>query len=161
MANKEDKPGAPLGWLVLLVRVALGGLFIFAGLMKLKDPQSFAEAINGFKVIPYETVHLITVSAFLTPWIEIVAGAMLIVGFWARSSALLIGLMLLAFIAAIASVLARGMEINCSCFGKFERPCTGPIGPCHLIRNGVLLAMALFVVWKGPGALAIDRQSTK
>jgi len=153
--------GRPIGWLVLVTRVALGGLFIFAGVNKLLNPQHFLQAIDAFKIIPKEADHLSVVGAFTVPWIEILAGAMLVLGWWARASALVIGSLLLVFLGAIISVLARDLSVSCSCFGKFEIPCTGPIGVCHIVRNAVLLALAIIVIAWGPGPLALDRESTK
>jgi uncharacterized membrane protein YphA (DoxX/SURF4 family) len=144
------------GWIVLVARVFLGALFIFAAVMKLSNPQSFAEAINAFKILPD---HLVVLATFVVPWIEAVLGVALILGLWTRSAALVLSLLLVAFIAALVSVLDKG--ITCSCFGKFEIPCSGPVGWCHVIRNTVLLALAALVVAKGPGSLAIDRESTK
>jgi uncharacterized membrane protein YphA (DoxX/SURF4 family) len=148
-----------MGWLVFPARVLLGGLFVFAGVMKLTSPQLFVQAIAAFKLnIPD---HLLILLTFVVPWTEILAGTALALGLWARSSALLIALMLLGFIGGIASVLIRKMDVHCSCFGSFEIPCTGPVGPCHLIRNTVLLALAGIVLAWGPGPLAIDRESAR
>ncbi|MFA6044242.1 MAG: MauE/DoxX family redox-associated membrane protein [Phycisphaerales bacterium] len=150
----------PLGWLVLPCRIILGGLFVFAGVIKLMNPQLFQQAIAAFKV-PGMPSHLEILLTFVVPWCEIAAGAALLLGLWTRSAALLLSSMLVVFIALISSVLWRGMDVKCGCFGKFEVPCTGPVGPCHLVRNGVLLALGLMVVFFGPGPLAIDRESTK
>src|SRR5262245_13085686 len=141
------------GWVALAVRLVLGGLFVFAGVMKLNDVQQFAFAVKAFKILPDS---LIVFAAFAVPWTEIVAGLMLVYGWWARSAALLIGAMLLAFIAAIVSVIMRDLDVKCTCFGKFEFPCTGPVGVCHLVRNSVLAAMAGLVVLMGPGPLAAE-----
>ena len=66
------------------------------------------------------------------------------------------------FIAAITSVLLRpGIDTKCGCFGKFEWPCGETVGVCQLFRDLVMLAMAVFLMVKGPGPLAIDRESTK
>lgn len=150
----------PLGWLVLPCRVILGGLFVFAGVLKLMNPQLFQQSIAAFKV-PGLPGHLEILLTFVVPWCEITAGAALLLGVWTRSAALMLSTLLLGFISLIASVLIRGMDVKCGCFGKFEIPCTGPVGPCHLIRNSVLLALGLVVVFFGPGPLAIDRESTK
>ena len=144
-----------VGWLVLPTRLALGGIFTFAGVLKLLDPQSFAFAVKGFKVLPD---HLIVPTAFAVPTIEILAGVLLILGLWTRASALTIFLLLIGFTVGMGAVIHRGESIKCTCFGKIEWPCSGAIGTCHLIRNSVLGLMAIVIVAWGPGPLVIDRQ---
>jgi uncharacterized membrane protein YphA (DoxX/SURF4 family) len=148
-----------LGWLAFPARLLLGGLFVFAGVMKLLNPTLFAQAIGAFKFNLPD--HLLVVSAFVTPWVEIVAGAAMVLGVWSRAAAGLICVMLVGFLGALASVLVRGLDVHCSCFGEFEYPCTGAVGWCQIVRNTVLLVLGLTVVFLGPGPLAIDRESTK
>ena len=161
MSTRTDTSSTAIGGLVLVFRVILGALFIFAAVMKLSSPASFALAIAAFKIIPEHADHVTKLAAYAVPWIELVCGVCLILGLWARSAALVLCLMLVAFIAMILSTMARGMDVSCSCFGKFELPCTGPVGWCHIVRNAVLLAVAAFVLRKGPGSLAVDRESTR
>jgi uncharacterized membrane protein YphA (DoxX/SURF4 family) len=150
-----------MGWLVLPCRVILGGLFVFAGVMKLLKPMDFAQAIEAFKLMPEKAEHLTVLATFVMPWLEIITGGFLVIGLWARSAALVISALLVVFIGMIASVLVRGLDVNCGCFGKFEYPCTGPMGWCQIIRDLVMLGMGAVVVAWGPGPLAIDRESTK
>lgn len=153
MADPGSK-ARPIGWIVLPVRVLLGAIFVLAGYLKIEDPQAFAFAIKGFKILPD---HLIVSAAFVLPCIEILAGVLLIVGLWARSAAIVIFLMLLAFTAGQFSVIQRGLDVKCTCFGNLEWPCSGAIGTCHLVRNSVLMLMAIVAATLGPGPLAIDR----
>ncbi len=159
--STASKPPAALGGLVLVLRLVLGGLFIFAAVMKLSSPAAFAMAIAAFKVIPAHADHLTKLSAYAVPWIELVCGLCLLAGAWTRAAALVISTLLVAFIAMILSTMIREMDVTCSCFGKFEIPCEGPVGWCHVVRNAVLLAISVFVLWKGPGSLALDRESTR
>ncbi len=144
----------PIGWLVLPVRVFLGAIFVLAGYLKISDPQSFAFAVKAFQILPD---HLIVPTAFALPCIEILAGVLLIIGLWTRGSAVVIFLMLLGFTAGQAWVINRGLDVKCSCFGNLEWPCAGGVGTCHLVRNGVLMLMAIIAATLGPGPLAIDR----
>jgi putative oxidoreductase len=147
------------GWLIFVVRVLLGALFIFAGVMKLRDIQHFVQAVGAFKIIPEGAEHLQVLTAFVVPWIEILAGLMLVLGWWTRAAALTISLMLATFIVGIGSVIARDLDVKCTCFGKFEIPCDGPIGWCHIVRNSVLLVGTLLILVKGAGRLALDRDA--
>ncbi|MDX2132859.1 MAG: MauE/DoxX family redox-associated membrane protein [Planctomycetota bacterium] len=155
---KTKSPSIVWGGLALVVRVLLGGLFVFAAIVKLRNPQLFVQGVMAFKILPD---HLATLTAFVVPWLEVLAGVALILGWWARAGAVVLGGMLLAFIGGMLSVLARDLDVHCSCFGKFEIPCSGAIGPCHLARNAVLFAMAMYVAVVGPGSLAVDRESMK
>ncbi|RLA57767.1 MAG: hypothetical protein DRR04_12290 [Gammaproteobacteria bacterium] len=144
-------------WFVLLSRIVVGGLFVVAGSIKLRSPQEFANAIKAFKVFPAETGdHLIMMSTFTMPWVELIAGVLLIIGWRARDAALVISGMLAMFILAVISVIARKLEVDCGCFGKLELFCDGPIGACGIIRNLVMLAMALAVLVRGAGPWSVD-----
>lgn len=149
-----DPTRTPIGILLLVLRVVLGGLFVFAAVLKLRDPQAFVESVMAFKILPE---HLATLTAFALPWAEAMCGVLLILGLWARAAALLLVVMVAVFVAGIVSAMYRGLELSCGCFGKFEIPCKNPVGVCHIVRNSVLLVMALVILMSGPGSLAIDR----
>lgn len=152
-------PAAVNAWGIigLFCRVALGGLFILAGVLKLQNPLHFKQAIAAFKVPTPE--HLTLLATYSIPWTELVAGTLLVLGWWARPAAGLIGVMLLGFIGAMASVLWRGIDTHCSCFGKLEFPCGSSVGWCQIVRNSVLLLLAAVVVVRGAGSLALQRES--
>jgi uncharacterized membrane protein YphA (DoxX/SURF4 family) len=144
--------------LALPLRVGLGGLFCLAAFKKLQDPQSFAEAIKGFRVVDHNQLgSLISTGAFVIPWVEMIAGVLLILGLWSRASALAIGLALLAFIAGLVSVIARGIDASCSCFGDLNLFCSSAVGWCQVIRNLLLMVPAAYLVWRGGGLVALDR----
>lgn len=143
--------------LQLPCRVGLGGLFCLAAWTKLHDPQSFAEAIKGFKVLSeHDHAFLITAGTFVIPWTEMVAGVALILGLWTRAAALTLALALLGFIAGLVSVLSRGLATDCSCFGDMRLICPPEVGWCQVIRNLVLLLPAGYLLWRGGGAVALD-----
>lgn len=145
------------GLACLVSRVILGGLFILAGVLKLQNPLHFKQAILAFKITTPE--HLTTLATFALPWTELLAGVLLVLGWWARPAAGVLALMLAAFIAAMASVMLRGIDTHCSCFGKLEFPCGSSVGWCQIIRNSVLLAFAAVVLARGAGSLAIEREN--
>lgn len=147
-------------WAVLICRVVLGALFITAGVLKLRDHTRFAESIMAFK-IPFMTDPLVQLATFVMPWTEALAGALLLIGRWTRGAALLVGALLVAFVAMIASAIARELSLSCSCFGELEYPCPSEVGPCHLVRNGVMLAMALAILILGPDRLTLDRRGRR
>ena len=98
---------------VLLCRLAVGGVFIYASLDKLAHPQAFAEAIHHYRLVPYALLHP---SALLLPMLEFVLGAALVLGIARRGASLWAAFLLVVFTIAIGTALARGLDISCGCF---------------------------------------------
>lgn len=137
--------------LATLARIALGALFIFSGAVKLIDPQAFAFAIKGFKLV--ENHDLISQATFSIPWTEVLIGALLVLGLWTRVASGALLLMVAGFTAAIVSVLARDIDTSCGCFGKFLG---SKIDETTVIRNVVLLSLTMVVFVKRGGFLTLD-----
>jgi uncharacterized membrane protein YphA (DoxX/SURF4 family) len=100
-------------WLTVRVQIALGLFFVVAALPKLVDPPSFAHMIYNYRIVPGTFVNVL---ALVMPWFELLAGLALILGIWTRTSAALVGALLLVFIVAISLNLARTNAIDCGCF---------------------------------------------
>ena len=100
-------------WLTIRVQIALGAIFIVAALPKITDPPSFAHMIYNYRILPG---GLINISALVMPWVEVLAGLMLILGIWVRPARWIITLLLVTFMIAIAINLGRGNAIDCGCF---------------------------------------------
>lgn len=100
-------------YLLLGLRLVLGGVFIYASVYKIAEPEDFARSIYNYRMLPEETINLM---AIIMPWLELICGTFIIIGSLVRGSAMLIGLMLLVFIIAISAALARGLDISCGCF---------------------------------------------
>jgi uncharacterized membrane protein YphA (DoxX/SURF4 family) len=139
-----------------VLRLLLGAFFVFASLDKIASPAAFAKIVYQWQVIGPVPSNLVAVTL---PWIEIVAGLLLIAGVWKRESALVIALMLVVFIVAAGSVMARGIDVeNCGCvsLAKAGAPTTWPpawmkgVGWFLVGRNLVLLAAALVIVFLSP-----------
>lgn len=99
--------------LVVICRLLLGAVFIYASWEKLLDPGGFAQNIHYYRMVPYPLLHSFAV--FL-PVLEFVVGAALILGVQLRGAALLTLLMNLMFMVAITTALLRGLDISCGCF---------------------------------------------
>lgn len=104
--------------LLVVFRFVAGGFFVWAGVLKIADPLEFARNIMNYRAFPHE---LAFITALVLPWVEVIAGGLLIAGLFKRSSALLISLMLAAFIGLVALALARGIDTSCGCFGSLSR----------------------------------------
>jgi uncharacterized membrane protein YphA (DoxX/SURF4 family) len=128
--------------LLLCARFALGGVFVIAGALKIADPTGFATAITHYQLLP-EWAPLL---AAMLPTIEIVGGAALLAGPlpWRRAGALCLGALMILFMVAAASALARGVDVACGCFGS----ASGAVSAWTLVRDGALLAAAaLTLAW--------------
>ncbi len=137
-------------WFQLPARLLLGGYFIYASLDKIAQPAAFARIVYQWQVVGPVPSNLVAV---LLPWTELLAGALLVVGVWKRESALVIALLLVVFLAAATSVLARGIDVvNCGCTSLASQPpsswppaWTRGVGWFLITRNLVLLAVALLL----------------
>ncbi len=144
--------------LQLPMRVGLGGLFAYAAWMKIGNVQAFAFSIKGFKIVDADTHgHLIISAAFTMPWVELIAGVLLVLGLWTRAATLTIGLMLIFFIAALLHVIfSPEVDADCSCFGDMNLVCSSTVGWCQVIRDLVMLVPVVYLLWRGGGILALD-----
>ncbi len=102
----------------LVFRLVLGGLFIYAGAVKVLDPLGFAQDIRNYRLVG-QTLSF--VAAVVLPWLEILAGAFLVAGVWKRGAALLISGLLVFFIVLTLVTMARGLDVDCGCFGSLSR----------------------------------------
>lgn len=123
------------------VRICLGAIFIYAALPKIADPVAFAGSVANYQLLPYFWSYLV---AAVLPFLELGCGLLLVSGYRAKSAALLIALLNLAFMAALVSVILRGLDIDCGCF----RQGGGKTSPwLALARDALFLAMAATAIW--------------
>ncbi len=124
----------------LLLRVLLGGIFIYAAWTKLRAPwELFAMSIDSYQILPLRAVELVARSL---PWFELLVGILLMAGLWLRSAAVATSLLLGVFFGLMVRAYATGQEINCGCFGPGEL-----ISWKTLLRDGSLLAGSLALTW--------------
>ena len=109
-------------YLTLLSRLAIGGMYIVASYYKIVEPASFAKSIWQYHMVPGELINLM---ALTLPWVELIVGVAIIIGWTYRGAVLWANLLLVIFIAALASTIARGIDIDCGCF-KAGQTATGP-----------------------------------
>jgi uncharacterized membrane protein YphA (DoxX/SURF4 family) len=101
-------------WLGALARLVLGAVWVAAGALKLPDPTESVRAVRNYRILPESVVPLV---GHALPVVEVLIGVCLLLGLLVRANAVLSGVLLLAFIAGIASAWARGLSIECGCFG--------------------------------------------
>ena len=142
-------------WLTLLSRLILGGVLFAAGALKIGNLQKSAMAVRAYEMLPVELANFL---GYALPWIEIGIGLLLIVGASVKICGVLGAFTMLAFIIAIAQAWARGLSIDCGCFGG-----GGTIDPeetkylSEIIRDIGLLAMGVFLYYFPKGKLSLDR----
>ena len=101
----------------VLLRVVVGGIFVYAGAVKLSNPLEFADAIATFQLLPPQLVNMVALSL---PPFEMVAGLLLVCGWKLRAAALGILVLTFVFAVALAQALVRGLPVDCGCFGSGE-----------------------------------------
>jgi uncharacterized membrane protein YphA (DoxX/SURF4 family) len=125
-------------WLAFVLRLYIGGTFVYASMYKINYPAEFAGSIASYELVPYWAVGVMAVAM---PWLELVCGLLAIVGVRPKASILtLMGLMAL-FTLAVTITLARGVPIGCGCFQTIE----DPISWRTLIRDLLWLGMTLHI----------------
>jgi uncharacterized membrane protein YphA (DoxX/SURF4 family) len=136
----------------LALRLLLGAVFVYASLDKIANPLGFAKAVYQWQVGGPIASNLVAVTL---PWIELVAGALLILGTWRREAAAVVATLLLVFLAAAVSVLARGIDVtNCGCVSVTADAAASAWPPAWMrgvgwfliTRNLLLLGAALAIV---------------
>ncbi len=126
--------------MLLALRIVLGAIFVTAGALKVGDPVAFADSIWAFHLVPNAVVMPM---ALMLPVFEITAGALLIIGRITGTAAMAILLLTAVFTAAIGSALARGLTLDCGCFGQGAPTVSGMW--LDLGRDLLLLAAACIV----------------
>jgi uncharacterized membrane protein YphA (DoxX/SURF4 family) len=101
-------------WVGLVARLTIGIVWLIAGGLKAFNPYSAGAAVRAYEIFP---VDLATVIGQILPWLEIGLGVLLILGVFTRAAAVASAVLFLAFIAGISSAWARGLTIDCGCFG--------------------------------------------
>lgn len=102
-------------WLQLALRLVIGGVFVYAGATKLENPQSFADSIASFQLLP---VQLINIVALSLPLFEVICGLLLVIGWQKRAIAFGFVVLTSMFAVFLIQGIARGLEVDCGCFGS-------------------------------------------
>lgn len=156
-----QEPPVPAWWGVvgLLARLVLGGVLVVAGWLKVTDITSSVQSVVAYELFSYELARVVGTAL---PVVEIAVGVLLVVGLLTRASAAVGGLLMIVFIAGIASAWARGLSIDCGCFGT-----GGPVDPedtryfSEILRDLGLLVLAAWLVVRPRTPLSLDQLLTK
>jgi uncharacterized membrane protein YphA (DoxX/SURF4 family) len=135
-------------WVSIVIRVALGALFIYSAWPKIADPPAFAQMLSNYRLLPGA---LVNPAALVLPWLEMVAGICLVAGIMRRGAALWIAAMLVVFIGALTINIARDVAVDCGCFSvtASQKSHAELITSMKLdvVRDLGMLLMALFTLF--------------
>lgn len=147
-----QRPWRP--WAATAARLVLGGVAFYAGAIKLGDLEGSAWAVRAYDLLPDDLADLV---GHVLPFAEVLLGLLLVTGLATRWAAAGFGLLLVAFAIGISSAWARGLAIDCGCFGG-----GGPVDPAEtsylpdLLRDGALVALAAVLAWRPTSRLSLD-----
>ena len=145
-------------WLSTAARLLLAGVLAAAGWLKLVDPDESVRAVRAYKVLPEVLAKPV---GFGLPVLELALALLLLVGLGTRVAALLSGLLMLVFIAGVGSAWARGLSIDCGCFGGGGQVDAGATKYLQeILRDLGLLGAACWLVYRPHSRLSADAALT-
>ena len=142
-------------WVGLLARVITGAVWVVAGALKFSDPAGSVRAVRAYDLLPESLVPTV---GHLLPSVEVVIGLALLLGLLTRGAALVSAVLLVAFIVGISSAWARGLQIECGCFGGGGAKINATPGyALDIARDVGLAALSLWLVVRPHSRFALDR----
>ncbi len=125
------------------IRLALGAVFLAAGLMKIAHPTAFLSDLLSYEV-PFPMAFLRLTAAVL-PWLEVICGLFLLSDLWPETVRPLVAALCVVFVAMLFQAVVRGLSLNCGCFGPagwvwLERP------GAALVRAAILLVLSGYLL---------------
>jgi uncharacterized membrane protein YphA (DoxX/SURF4 family) len=141
-------------WVALLARLVLAGTLGYAGLSKIGDPVGSVRSVAAYNLFGDRLNEVI---GYTLPFLELGLAVLLLAGLATRYAGVLSGLLLAAFVLGILSAWARGLSIDCGCFGG-----GGPVAPGEenylgpLLRNLGLILLAGLLALRPRSPLALD-----
>lgn len=141
-------------WVTTVARLVLAGVFGYSGLHKLLRPADSVVAVEAYRILPEALVDPV---AYGQPIIELSLAGLLLAGLGTRIVSGATGLLLVVFIAAVASAWARGLTIDCGCFGGGGAVDQDQTDYLRVILRDIgLIALTAWAVVFPPGRLAVD-----
>jgi len=135
----------------LAIRIAAAAVWIGAGAAKIPQMESFRDLVGRYGILP---PALAAPFAYVLPFFEIGLGLYLAAGLFVRGSALVGSVLLVIFLAAQALAWARGIALDCGCFGTAVQ---STVGPLTMLRD-VGLGVPTFLMLALPARrLSLDR----
>lgn len=137
-----------------VARLLLGGVLLVAGGIKVADPVASEQAVAAYELLPQVLEKPV---GWGLPFLEVALGLLLLVGYGTRLAAAIGGVLMVLFIAAVGSAWARGLSIDCGCFGGGGQVAPGQTQYLQeILRDVGLLALAGWLVRFPRSRLALD-----
>ncbi len=134
--------------IAFVTAITLSVTFLMSSIRKLRHPRAFVLDVLDYRILP---PRLARVYGRLLPPTEFVCGVALVVGIWPPGTGALAGALLISFLVAVATNLARGRTMDCHCFGSRSEP----LGWTTVARLCVLLGCAIIAAgWRGRALLS-------
>ncbi|MBP2702283.1 DoxX family membrane protein [Microbispora sp. RL4-1S] len=156
VSGKLQQPtNSVLPWVATAARLVLAGFLAVAGALKIGTPAISVQAVRAYQLLPDSLAQAF---GYGLPVLEIILGVLLVIGLLTRPVAVISGLLMIAFMIGIGSAWARGLRIDCGCFGGGGQLAAGqePTYFWELLRDVGLLACAAWIAIRPPGRLAMD-----
>lgn len=150
-AGPADRRTRVLDVVGLLARLLLGVVLVWAGAAKIGAPLTSQRAVQAYEVLPIDLAGAIGLAL---PFVEVVLGVLLLLGLFTRPVAVVSTLLMLAFVAGIAQAWARGLTIDCGCFGGGGRIGADETRYPQEIARDLAFAAAGAWLWVRPRSLA-------
>lgn len=106
-----------LNYLLAISRIYLALVFLIGGLDKINNLAVFAQSIENYRILPIYTINIF---AIIIPWIEVLAGFLLLIGLFIKENSAIIFSMLFIFTTAIIIAIFRNLDIDCGCMGTSD-----------------------------------------
>ena len=140
-------------YLGLAARWYIGIVFLMACIHKIAVPYAFAVDVATYQFLPLPLINLF---ALVLPWVELVAGALILIGWRTRASALLIALMMAAFMIGLGHALALDLDMSCGCFASSAAEEGDSISMMTMLRDAAWLTIALYILVFDRNPLGVD-----
>lgn len=129
-----------IDYLIAITRIYLALVFILSGLDKIGNLSAFATSIENYDLFPIQIINLI---AIVIPWIEVITGGLLLLGFYIKENSIIIGTLLSIFTLAVLSAVMRNLDIDCGCQGTFDGQ---KVGILKIIENVSLIIVSILSI---------------
>jgi uncharacterized membrane protein YphA (DoxX/SURF4 family) len=157
MQTRQDpaRMAASWPWISTVARVGLAAVFLIAGGLKIGDLAAAGRAVNAYHLMSYDAARLV---GAIQPFLEIAVGLLLLAGLATRLSAAIAALLLVIFIAGIASAWARGLRIDCGCFSKGGELAGGRTAQygTEILRDTGFLILAGILLYRPRTRFSVD-----
>jgi uncharacterized membrane protein YphA (DoxX/SURF4 family) len=137
-----------------VARLGLAAVWIASGAIKLFDPHGTVASVKAYELVPDGLVSLV---AAVLPFLELALGLLLLFGVGVRIVAVLSAVLLLVYIAGVAQSWARGLTIDCGCFGGGGEVAAGQTHyPEEILRDTGFLLLAVWLAVRPRTFASVD-----